>query len=108
MAEYRIPIQSLDVKHIKNALLEDDLLQVIAERAQGDRAEINNITVDDVSFLDNNAIAINFSYTWNTYYGCSDMNNAGQEFDMLEFSVENDGSTLVYDLPEERTTLDEI
>lgn len=74
------------------------------------RAEcISGIEVSDVQYLRSNEYLLCYTYTWQIYNGCADLNDEGEVEGSVEFTVENDG-TLVFETYEydERSTYEEF
>lgn len=70
---------------------------------------VNGIEVVKISYVSSNQYQLDYSYDWEVYRGCSDMNDAGIEHGRIQF-VLNDNGSIEIDFPEyeERDTCDEF
>lgn len=56
------------------------------------RAECHTgIDIDHITYLSNNEYQIDYSYDWNIYNGCDDMNETGTENESVIFSISSIG-----------------
>lgn len=73
-----------------------------------DRAELDDVTLDEVEVFED-AILIDYRVEYSVYYGCKDMNYAGDDVRLVE--GKRKGATLEFDQfvpPEPRTTFEEF
>lgn len=70
---------------------------------------VNGITIEEVTFLDSNTYQLDYTYDWEVYRGCSDMNEYDTEKSHVIFTLDDDGSIeLDYLEIEERDTFEEF
>ena len=111
--------EDLDSDEMAEALAEDDgnkLFEIarhdISHTGHADRAEINSCGISDVSISEPRPedgkvfVSVNYWFSWSAYYGCKDA-NCGDNTDS-EFDAEYVDGTLVIEVPEKRTTVDEF
>ncbi|EJE8737566.1 hypothetical protein M5216_004307 [Vibrio vulnificus] len=70
---------------------------------------VNGIEVENISFVGCNQYQLDYSYDWEVYRGCSDMNEADIEHESVLFVLNGDGFIEI-DFPEyeERDTREEF
>ncbi|ANQ55772.1 hypothetical protein [Vibrio parahaemolyticus] len=70
---------------------------------------VNGIKVENISFVGCNQYQLDYSYDWEVYRGCSDMNEADIEHESVLFVLNDDGFIEI-DFPEyeERDTREEF
>ncbi|MND74920.1 hypothetical protein D3C80_665270 [compost metagenome] len=70
---------------------------------------INGIEIEQVTYVGADQYQLDYSYDWEVYRGCSDMNEADIEYDSTLFTVDENGYIEIDFLePNERNTCDEF
>ena len=70
---------------------------------------INEITIESIEYQQDNLYCMNYTYDWEVYNGCVDMNMQDEEEGFVCFTVEKNGE-IKFEIPkfEERSTYNEF
>ncbi|PMM74505.1 hypothetical protein BCT47_02935 [Vibrio splendidus] len=70
---------------------------------------VNGIDIQEVTYSGGNQYQLDYSYDWEVYRGCSNMDLSDIEHDSVLFTVDSDGYIDIdFFEPEERSTIDEF
>ncbi|MBA6350496.1 hypothetical protein [Colwellia sp. BRX9-1] len=92
-----------NIDELKKEIIED--LSHIDQRA----TNYTGLRIDNISHAQGNEYQLDYSYDYNIYNGCADMDVNDEVTDSLLFTIDDDGE-LEFDYPvyEERSTADEL
>jgi hypothetical protein len=65
-----------------------------------------NVTKVEFAESDKSEVTLHYDFSWSAYYGCRDMNDGGDEEE--EATGVYEGSNLIFQVPEDRTTHEEF
>lgn len=69
----------------------------------------NGIVVESVEHNHGSTFTLSYSYEWNVYNGCSDMDEHDEVHDCIGFEIDDDGKIIFEQIVlEQRSTLDEF
>ncbi|USP06030.1 hypothetical protein LGV68_01610 [Vibrio sp. LQ2] len=70
---------------------------------------VNGIEIQSVHHLAKNRYQIEYSYDWDLFLGCSDINQSGTGHDHIRFTLDPEGQiNMEYLFPDELDTSDEL
>lgn len=113
MVVFKLDIRDLGIEEaIADAVCEDDdLVRALANVEQHDpKADLSEDTfsVESVELLAGGDVKVTYQYEWGAYYGCSDRVRGELETNEVVGRIEGGHLVFRIDLPEPRSTEDEL
>jgi hypothetical protein len=113
MPEFRIDVRGLGIEDVIKDAIEDDgdLVDTLTNVDRHDpRAEYvdESFEVESVELLEGSEVRVQYRYEWHAHYGCQDLSPGGMVTEEVTGHIENGQLVFDIELPEARSTADEL